>query len=57
MGAVPKNPPAVKRRLDTDDALASSVSSRRYALKVPAAHFIWGYCKPIAGSHAAKPKS
>ena len=34
------NPFDAKLRLDTDDALASSVRHRRYALKVPAAHFI-----------------
>ena len=25
-------------------------------LKVPAAPFIWDYCKPIAGRHDAEPK-
>ena len=34
------NPFDAKLRLDTNDALASSVRRRRYALKVPAAHFI-----------------
>ena len=48
------NPFDAKLRLDTDDALASSVRHRRYALKVPAAHFMWGNCKPIAESHAAE---
>ena len=38
-GAVPQDPPNAKLRLDTNDALASSVQRRRYALKVPAAHF------------------
>ena len=33
------NPFDAKLRLDTNDALASSVRRRRYALKVPAAHF------------------
>ena len=40
LGAVPQGPLAAKLRLDTNDALASSVRRRRYALKVPAAHFI-----------------
>ena len=40
LGAVPHDPLAAKLRLDTNDALASSVRRRRYALKVPAAHFI-----------------
>ena len=40
LGAVPQDPLTLKLRLDTNDALASFVSSRRYALKVPAAHFI-----------------
>ena len=53
--AVPQDPLTLKLRLDTNDALASSVQRRRYALKVPAAHFMWGNCKPIAGSHDAKP--
>ena len=53
-GCAPR-PPNAKLRLDTNDALASSVQRRRYALKVPAAHFMWGNCKPIAGSHAAEP--
>ena len=40
LGAVPQDPLAAKLRLDTNDAKASSVQRRRYALKVPAAHFI-----------------
>ena len=40
LGTVPQDPLAAKLRLDTNDALASSVRRRRYALKVPAAHFI-----------------
>ena len=39
LGAVPQDPLTLKLRLDTNDALASSVRRRRYALKVPAAHF------------------
>ena len=39
LGAVPQDPLAAKLRLDTNDAKASSVRRRRYALKVPAAHF------------------
>ena len=35
----PQDPLPAKLRLDTNDALASSVRRRRYALKVPAAHF------------------
>ena len=54
LGAVPQDPLAAKLRLDTNDAKASSVRRRRYALKVPAAHFMWGNCKPIAGSHAVE---
>ena len=55
LGAAPQDPLTLKLRLDTNDAKASSVRRRRYALKVPAAHFMWGNCKPIAGSHDAKP--
>ena len=40
LGAVPQDPLPAKPRLDTNDAKASSVRRRRYALKVPAAHFI-----------------
>ena len=40
LGAVPQDPLTLKLQLDTNDALASSVQRRRYALKVPAAHFI-----------------
>ena len=40
LGAVPQDPLTAKLRLDTNDAKASSVRRRRYALKVPAAHFI-----------------
>mgnify|MGYP005982689761 CR=1 FL=1 len=40
LGAVPQDPLTLKLRLDTNDAKASSVRRRRYALKVPAAHFI-----------------
>ena len=54
LGAVPQDPLTLKLRLDTNDALASSVQRRRYALKVPAAHFMLGNCKPIAESHAAE---
>ena len=39
LGAVPQDPLTLKLRLDTNDAKASSVRRRRYALKVPAAHF------------------
>ena len=55
LGAVPQDPLTLKLRRDTNDAKASSVRRRRYALKVPAAHFMLGNCKPIAGSHAAEP--
>ena len=55
LGAVPQDPLPAKLRLDTNDALASSVRRRRYALKVPAAHFMLGNCKPIAGSHDVEP--
>ena len=54
LGAVPQDPLTLKLRLDTNDAKASSVQRRRYALKVPAAHFMLGNCKPIAESHAAE---
>ena len=40
LGAVPQDPLTLKLRRDTNDALASFVQRRRYALKVPAAHFI-----------------
>ena len=40
LGEVLEIPLTLKLRLDTNDALASSVQRRRYALKVPAAHFI-----------------
>ena len=46
LGAVPQDPLAAKLRLDTNDAKASSVQRRRYALKVPAAHLIWMQQKP-----------
>ena len=39
LGAVPQAPLTLKLRLDTNDAKASSVQRRRYALKVPAARF------------------
>ena len=39
LGAVPQDPLTLKLRLDTNDAKASSIQRRRYALKVPAAHF------------------
>ena len=39
LGAAPQDPLTLKLRLDTNDAKASSVQRRRYALKVPAAHF------------------
>ena len=42
LGLRPKPPLTLKLRLDTNDALASSIQRRRYALKVPAAHFMWG---------------
>ena len=45
LGAVPQDPLAAKPRLDTNDALASSVRRRRYALKVPAAHFYVGFSR------------
>ena len=40
LGEAPKPPLTLKLRLDTNDAKASSVRHRRYAFKVPAAHFI-----------------
>ena len=40
LGAAPQDPLTLKRRLDTNDAKASAVRRRRYALKVPAVHFI-----------------
>ena len=46
LGAVPQDPLTLKLRLDTNDALASSVRRRRYALKVPAAHFILDLQEP-----------
>ena len=55
LGAAPQDPLTLKLRLDTNDAKASSVQRRRYALKVPAAHFMLGNCKPIAGSHDVEP--
>ena len=55
LGTVPQDPLTLKLRLDTNDAKASSVRRRRYALKVPAAHFMLGNCKPIAGSHDVEP--
>ena len=39
LGATPQDPLTLKLRLDTNDAKASSVRRRRYAPKVPAAHF------------------
>ena len=60
LGAVPQDPLTLKLRLDTNWTFqqmlkSRSVRRRRYALKVPAAHFMLGNCKPIAGSHAAEP--
>ena len=60
LGAVPQDPLTLKLRLDTNWTFqqmlkSRSVRRRRYALKVPATHFMWGNCKPIAGSHAAEP--
>ena len=48
LGAVPQDPLTLKLRLDTDWAFqlplkSRSVRRRRYALKVPAAHFNFGY--------------
>ena len=45
LGAVPQDPLTLKLRLDTNDAKASSVQRRRYALKVPAAHFYVGFSR------------
>ena len=45
LGAVPRAPLTAKLRLDTNDAKASSVQRRRYALKVPAAHFYVGFSR------------
>ena len=45
LGAVPQDPLTLKLRLDTNDAKASSVRRRRYALKVPAAHFILDFAE------------
>ena len=45
LGAVPQAPLTAKLRLDTNDAKASSVQRRRYALKVPAAHFYVGFSR------------
>ena len=60
LGAVPQDPLTLKLRLDTNWTFQQMLKSRfvrrrRYALKVPAAHFMLGNCKPIAGSHDAKP--
>ena len=60
LGAVPQDPLTLKLRLDTNWTFqqmlkSRSVRRRRYALKVPAAHFMWGNCKPIAGSHDVEP--
>ena len=45
LGAAPQDPLTLKLRLDTNDAKASSVRRRRYALKVPAAHFYVGFSR------------
>ena len=60
LGTVPQDPLAAKLRLDTNWTFqqmlkSRSVQRRRYALKVPAAHFMLGNCKPIAGSHDVEP--
>ena len=60
LGTVPQDPPNAKLRLDTNWTFqqmlkSRSVQRRRYALKVPAAHFMLGNCKPIAGSHDVEP--
>ena len=46
LGAMPQDPLAAKLRLDTNWTFQQMLKSRfvrrrRYALKVPAAHFIW----------------
>ena len=60
LGTAPQDPPNAKLRLDTNWTFqqmlkSRSVQRRRYALKVPAAHFMLGNCKPIAGSHDVEP--
>ena len=50
LGAVPQDPLAAKLRLDTDWAFqlplkSRSAQRRRYALKVPAAHFILDFAE------------
>ena len=59
LGAVPQDPLAAKLRLDTDWAFqlplkSRSAQRRRYALKVPAAHYMWGNCKSAAESYHRK---
>ena len=50
LGTVPQDPLAAKLRLDTDWAFqlplkSRSAQRRRYALKVPAAHFILDFAE------------
>ena len=59
LGAVPQDPLAAKLRLDTNWTFqqmlkSRSVRRRRYALKVPAAHYMWGNCKSAAESYHRK---
>ena len=53
LGLCPKTPlPLNCGRIRT--MRASSVQRRRYALKVPAAHYMWGNCKSAAESYHRK---
>ena len=57
-GCAPR-PPNAKLRLDTNWTFqqmlkSRSVQRRRYALKVPAAHYMWGNCKSAAESYHRK---
>ena len=53
LGAEPQDPLTLKLRLDTNDAKASSVQRRRYILK-GLRRILFGFCRPIAESYAAK---
>ena len=52
-GCAPR-PPNAQAAAGYERCEASSVQRRRYALKVPAAHYMWGNCKSAAESYHRK---
>ena len=49
-----QRPPNAQAAAGYERCEASSVQRRRYALKVPAAHYMWGNCKSAAESYHRK---